>query len=199
MRLLINDLRYAFRKLIARPNFAAVIVLTLALSIGANTAIFSVVDAVLLRPLPEREADRLVKLFAVSPAKKQSQVFVSLGDFREWKTQSQSFEDMVAFANVSLRVAGPTLEEVTGARVSANFFEFLGVKTALGRGFIAEDVNPPSTQVAILSHSYWVSNFGADQNILNRPIVLNNKSHLIVGVLPADFHQTFGSVPGPAR
>src|SRR4030095_16375622 len=191
MLTLLRDLSYSLRKLIKRPSFTLVVVITLGLSIGANTAIFSVVDAVLLRPLPYRDADRLVKVFESVPQKNQSKVMISLGDFNEWKKQSQSFEDMTALAYVSFRVAGPTTEEVLGSRVSTNFFTFLGVTPALGRTFLPEDANATTAGVAVLTHGYWVSHFGADSNVINRTLILNDKPHIIVGVLPPNFYQSF--------
>ncbi|HEX7297273.1 MAG TPA: ABC transporter permease, partial [Pyrinomonadaceae bacterium] len=193
---MLKDFTYSLRKLINRPSFTAVIVITLGLSIGANTAIFSVVDAVLLRPLPYSDADRLVKVFEAAPQKQQSRLMVSLGDFNQWKRQARSFEDMAALGYVSFRVAGATPEDVAGSRVSPNFFAFLGVKPALGRTFQSEDANATVPGVTVLTHGYWVSHFGQDPNVIHKTLVLNDKPYTIVGVLPATFHQSFESHPG---
>lgn len=198
MQALLKDLSYAVRKLIDRPSFAVVVVITLALSIGANTAIFSVVDAVLLRPLPYRDANRIVKIFESRPEKQQARLMVSLSDFSQWQAQSQSFEEMVALGNVRFRVAGPTPEEVAARRVSTNFFAFLGVSPALGRTFLPDDANS-ANDVAVVTHAYWHSRFGADPDVINKTIVLNGKPHLLIGVLPESFRQTFGGFPGSSE
>lgn len=196
----LNDLRYGIRGLLKRPGFTIIAVITLALGIGANTAIFSVVDAVLLRPLPFRDADRLVKVMESNPQLGWNRLMISLGDFAEWKSQSQSFAAMAAFAHVEFRVTGVGApEEVSGNRVSANFFEFLGVKAAIGRTFLPEDEKPDGQLVAVLTHKYWVSRFSADPNIASRTITLNDKPYFIVGVLPANFKETFESFPGHAQ
>ena len=192
---MLKDVNYSIRKLVNRPGFAAIVVITLALTIGANTAIFSVVDAVLLRPLPYRDADRLVKVFESVPEKQRSRNMVSLGDFNEWQSQCQSFEDMAALAYVGLRMNGPTAEEVLGSRVSSNFFQFLGVTPALGRTFLPEDAATSDSGAVILTHAFWVSHFGADPNVINKTITLSTRPYIIVGVLPASFHETFESRP----
>lgn len=197
---MIQDLRYGVRMLRKQPAFTIVTVVTLALGIGANTAIFSVVDAVLLRPLAFRDSDRLVKVLESSSQQGRSRLMISLNDFADWKSQSQSFEDMAALDHVSLRVtSGDSPEEVSGNRVSANFFALLGVEAAIGRMFLPEDEKPDSAHVVLLSNNYWVSRAGADPNIAGRTIILNDKPHVIVGVLPADFRETFESIPGRAR
>lgn len=196
----LNDVRYGIRGLLKRPGFTIIAVITLALGIGANTAIFSFVDAVLLRPLPFRDADRLVKVMESNPQLGWNRLAISLGDFAEWKSQSQSFAEMAAFGYVRFRVTGVGApEEVSGNRVSANFFGFLGVKATIGRTFLPEDEKPDGQLVAVLTHKYWVSRFSADPNIAGRTITLNDKPYLIVGVLPSDFKETFESSPGHAQ
>lgn len=197
---MIQDLRYALRMLRKQPVFTFVIVATLALGIGANTALFSVVDAVLLRPLAFRDSDRLVKVLESNSQRGMSRVMISFSDFADWKSQSQSFDDMAALSQTSFRVTGGEApEEVSGYRVSTNFFTLLGVKAAIGRTFLPEDEKPDSERTAVLSFKYWVSHSGADQNVVGRTITLNDKPHVIVGVLPADFRQTFESFPGHAQ
>lgn len=195
-----QDLRYGTRMLRKKPGTIFVLILALALGIGANTAIFSVVDSVLLRPLPFRDADRLVKVQESNPQRGFSRLMISLGDFAEWKKQNQSFEDICVFDHFTFRVtdlAEP--EEVSGNRVSTNFFDVLGVKPLVGRTFLANDDDRSQPLVVILSYKYWVSRFGSDQNISGKTITLNDKPHVIIGVLPPGFREDFESFPGRAQ
>ncbi len=195
-----QDLRYGARMLLKHKRFTLIAVFTLALGIGANTAIFSVVDAVLLRPLPYRDADRLVKVFETNTQRRLSRTRISLGEFYEWKSQCRSFEEMTAlWENIFLVTGGAAPEEVSGNVVSANFFSFLGARAALGRTFLPEDERPDAELVAILSHQYWVTHLGSAPGVIGQTITLNDKPHVIVGVLPADFRETFESFPGRAR
>ncbi len=198
---MIQDLRYGARMLLKFPGFTVVMVLTLALGIGANTAIFSVVDSVLLRPLPYRDAERLVKVFETNPQRKIDRMRISLAEFHEWKNQSRGFEEMAAlWNNTTYRVTGgATPEEISGNRVSANFFSFLGARAAIGRTFLPEDESPNAQPVAVLSHQYWASHYGSAPNVIGQTITLNDKAHIIVGVLPEDFREVFESFPGRAR
>ena len=195
-----QDLRYGARLLLKHKGFAAVAVLSLALGIGANTALFSVVDAVLLRPLAFRDSDRLVKVLETNSQRGWDRLMISFSDFADWQSQSQSFEEMAALLNTRFRVTGVDApEEVAGNRASANFFTLLGVKAAIGRTFLPEDEKPDGERVAVLSYKYWVSRSGADPNVVGRTITLNDKLYVIVGVLPADFRETFQSSPGRAQ
>ena len=194
-----QDLRYGARLLFKHKAFTAVAVLSLALGIGANTALFSIVDAVLLRPLAFRDSDRLVKVLETNSQRGMNNLAISFNDFVDWRSQSQSFEEMAALLETSLRVTSVEApEEVSGNRVSANFFELLGVKAAIGRTFLSEDEKPDSERPAVLSNKYWTSRFGSDPNVLGRTITLNDTPHVIVGVLPTDFRETFHSYPGRA-
>ena len=197
-----SDLRYAIRTLLKNPGFTTVAVLTLALGIGANTAIFSIVNAVLLRPLSFRDPDRLVTFLQLRRQEARMQtVMVSLGDFNEWKNQCQSFDGMaVLWSSLSFQVTGgPFPEELFGNRVSSNFFDLLGVTPRVGRTFLPEDEHPDSPPVAILSHGYWVERYGADPNVVGQEIALNGNIHTILGVLPATFRETFGTGPRNSR
>src|SRR2546426_2762218 len=195
-----QDLRYGARLLLKHKGFTTVAVLSLALGIGANTALFSIVDAVLLRPLAFRDADRLVKVLESSSQRGMDRLMISFSDFVDWKSQSESFEDMGALSEINLRITSVEApEEVSGNRVSANFFTLLGVKAAVGRTFLPEDEQPDGERAAVLSYKYWVSRSGADPNVVGTTITLNDKPHVIVGVLPADFRESFGSVPGRAQ
>jgi putative ABC transport system permease protein len=195
-----QDLRYGARMLLKTPRFTIVAILTLSLGIGAVTALFSVVDAVLLRPLPYRDAERLIKVFEVDPKRRSDRTRVSLADFHEWKNQSGSFDEMAAMVNPIYRVTGVSApEEIEGNQVSANFFSFLGAQAALGRAFLPEDERPDAEPVAVLSHQYWATRFGSAPNVIGQKITLNDTPRVIVGVLPADFRQTFESIPGRAQ
>jgi putative ABC transport system permease protein len=195
-----HDLSYGARMLLKHKGFSAVAVLSLTLGIGANTAFFSIVDAVLLRPLAFRDSDRLVKVLETNSQRGFDRLMISFSDFVDWESQTQSFEEMAALLNTSLRVTGVgTPEEVPGNRVSANFFTLLGVKAAIGRTFLPEDEKPDSERVAVLSNTYWISRFGADPNVIGRTITLNDTAHVIVGVLAADFRETLQRSPGRAQ
>ena len=181
-----NDLRFAFRQLLKDPGFTAVAVLTLALGIGANTAIFSVVNAVLLRPLPYPEPGQLVQLRADRPGSPSS--VIDSATFVEVKAQSQSLARIAAYSggDMTLTGAGPAEQVVSGA-VTADFFPLLGVQPAVGRNFTQEEDTPNGPRAAILGHGLWQSRFGGDPDVLGRTITLNQQSYTVVGILPARF------------
>jgi putative ABC transport system permease protein len=185
---LLQDLRYGVRMLLKNPGFTLVAVLALALGIGANTAIFSVVNAVLLRPLPFADADRLVWIAAVNPAQGITKSNVSPPDFADWKNQSQIFEDMTAFATGGAILSGSVEpERVPAASVTASFFNVLGVNPALGRNFLAEEDRPGGESVVIISHGLWQRRFGADPHIIGSKINVSSQSVTVVGVMPSGF------------
>src|SRR5436853_234841 len=181
-----NDLKFAFRQLLKNPGFTAVAVLTLALGIGANTAIFSVVNAVLLRPLPYPEPGQLVQLRADRPGSPRT--FLGSATFVEVKAQSQSLARTAAYSggDMTLTGAGPAERVVSGA-VTADFFPLLGVQPAVGRNFTREEDTPNGPRAAILGHGLWQSRFGGDPDVLGRTITLNQQSYTVVGILPARF------------
>src|ERR1041385_8286040 len=184
-----HDLRYGLRLLLKRPGFTVVAIITLALGIGANTAIFSVVDAVLLRPLPYKDADYLVTIWERNPKEGYEQNMPGAGTYLDWKAQSHGFEQMAIFdANegFNLTGAGEPLR-LTGAAVSADLFPLLGVAPQRGRGFLPEEETPGRDQVAILSNSLWQNRFSADPQIVGKTIVLNGKTRVVVGVMPPKF------------
>jgi putative ABC transport system permease protein len=188
MRTLVQDLRYGFRMLWKSPGFTIVAVITLALGIGANTAIFSVVNSVLLRPLPYPDADRLVYLQAVNPAKGITDSNISPPDFADWKNQNQTFEDMTAFLTGGAILSGDTEpERVPAAYVTASFLPVLGVKPAIGRNFLLEEDREGNDRVAIISHALWQRRFGADPGVVGRQINVGGESATVIGVMPADF------------
>ena len=183
-----HDFVYAVRGLCQRPLFAGAAVLTLALGIGANSAIFSVVNAVLLRPLPYPAPDRLMTLWSFNPRQGFDKDVSAYPNFDDWRRRSASFDGLSAYfgADFALTQAGdPT--SIRGALVTPGFFETFGVAPARGRTFSAREGAAGANRVAILSHALWQSRFGADPAVLERSIVLNGTAHEIVGVMPASF------------
>jgi putative ABC transport system permease protein len=181
-----QDLRFGARTLRKSPGFALVTVLTLALGIGANTAIFSVVYGVLLNPLPYKEPSRLVLLNETTP--KVGKVSVSYPNFLDWRAQSSQFAQMAAVCGVGFNFAGVTQpESISGEAVSSNFLSLLAVKPLLGRDFYPAEEKPGAAPVVMLSYSLWQSHLGADPGVLGRTIVLDGRSYTIVGILPANF------------
>src|SRR5688572_16135720 len=183
---LAQDARYALRSLRKHPGFTFVAVLTLALGIGANTSIFSVINAVLLRPLPYENADRLVLL---TETVSERPIGVSYPNFVDWRNQSTAFENIAAVRHresFNLTGAGES-ERIQGRLVSANFFSTLGVNPIAGRDFVAEDDRPGATPAVILSHALWQRRFGGDPKIVGSQLTLNRESFTVIGVLPAEF------------
>jgi putative ABC transport system permease protein len=188
METLIKDIRYGVRGLWKRPGFTAVAVLTLALGIGANTAIFSVVNAVLLRPLQFRDPDRLVMIWEDATFAGFPRNTPAPANYVDWKTQTQSFEDVAASAESTFNLTGDgDPERVTAYKVTANFFPLFGVSPALGRVFTAEEDRPGAAKVAMLSHSLWQTRYGSDPAIINRDIQLDGEKYTVVGVMPQGF------------
>jgi putative ABC transport system permease protein len=181
---LVNDLKFAIRQLLKNPGFTAVAVLTLALGIGANTAIFSVVNAVLLRPAPYPNPDRLVWIWENRLSKNIPINPASPGNLQDWRDQSQTFERLSAWDghNFNLTDHGAP-ERVLGAKVFADFFEVLGARPALGRSFLPEDDRAGSQPVALLSHGLWQRRFGGDTNILGKALTIDGKSFTVIGVM----------------
>lgn len=180
------DFHYALRQFLKNPGFTAVAVLTLALGIGANTAIFSIVNAVLLRPLPYPEPDQLVQ-FRLDRSGSASTV-VGSAPFVVIKAQSQSLAGVAAYSAGDMTLAGPgSAERVLTGSVTADFFPLLGVQPALGRNFTREEDTPGGPKAAILGNGLWQSRFGGDPKVLGRAITLNDQSYTVVGILPDRF------------
>ena len=180
-----QDLRFGVRMLWKRPGFTAVAVLTLALGIGANTAIFSVVNAVLLKPLPFPEPGRLVMLWEDASRIGFPQNTPAPANYVDWKTQTQSFEGMAAISYSSFNLTGfGEPQKVEGNAVTADLFPVLGVRPALGRGFTAEEEQPGSDKVVILSHGLWRETFGGEPSVVGRDIILSGEKYTVVGVMP---------------
>jgi putative ABC transport system permease protein len=180
-----HDLRYGVRVLFKNPGFTAVAIITLALGVGANTAIFSVVDAVLLRPLPYPDADRLVLLSAGPPGPLVSS---ALPDYREWRDRNHVFEGLGGFYYGDFNLSGQDQdsERVQGAYVTTNFFSVLGVAPAMGRGFLPEEDQFARHRVALLSYGLWQRRYAADPEIVGHQINLGGEAHTVVGVMPRD-------------
>ena len=188
METLLKDIRYGVRGLLKRPGFTAIALITLALGIGANTAIFSVVNAVLLRPLPFRNADQLVIVWEDAGFLGFPRNTPAPANYADWKTQNQSFVDMAACAEKSFNITGDgEPERVTAHAVTANFFPVFGVPPLLGRNFLPDEDRPGGNKVAMLSYSLWQSRYGGDPQILNRDILLNGEKFSVVGVMPSGF------------
>jgi putative ABC transport system permease protein len=189
----LQNLRYGTRILLKKPGFTLIAVITLALGIGANTAIFSVVNAVMLRPLPYPEPDRLMWVGQVYNYIQQA---AGEPKFLFWREHSQSFEALAAtsgFGGASGNLAGGSeAEYVDGLRVSQDFFRVFSVEPALGRAFTEAEDGPNGERVAILSDALWHRSFGADKNVIGRSITLNGESLMVVGVMPPKFHFASG-------
>jgi putative ABC transport system permease protein len=193
MQTLWNDLRYAGRIMRRRPGFTAAIVLMTALGIGSATTIFSAINAIVIRPLPFRDPDRLVQIWATDRRQSNPFQIVSPADYVDWRDHSRSFESMAAwrfeYFNLNARIgAAFEPERVEGLRVSADFFRLLGASPALGRGFSAEEEQPGRDRVVILSDALWRRRFDADLSIVGRAILVEGEPRTVVGVLPPDFH-----------
>lgn len=186
MGTLMQDLRFALRSLSKRPAFTAVAVLSLALGIGANTAIFSVIDAVLLRPLPYADPGRLVDLYESAPQVDHGSV--APGNFRDWREQNNGFSQLAAHTSGNVNLQGISNPERLSAEfTSDNVFGLLGVKPTLGRAFVSGEDRPGAPHVAILSDGLWRRRFGADPRILGKTITLSGDPYTVVGVMPSQF------------
>jgi putative ABC transport system permease protein len=197
---LIQDIRYGIRNLKASPGFTAVAILTLALGIGANTAIFSFVDGVMLKPLPYANADRIMRVLEKPPGTPDARNGISTLNYLDWKNGNTSFEYMAAQTGGSVTLSGiqePVL--LRGARVSAHYFDIFGVTPVLGRAFLDDEDQLGKNQEAILSHTLWETRFGSDPSIIGRTILLDNLPHTVVGVLPAGsaFDRAFSQIWRP--
>ncbi|MET0645739.1 MAG: ABC transporter permease [Pyrinomonadaceae bacterium] len=186
-----QDLRYGVRTLVKSPAFTIVAVLSLALGIGANTAIFSVVNSILLRPLPYPESERIVAVWHTPPQESfpgMTQFSVSPGNYLDWKEQSRSFEQMAIYQYAGLSLsAGSDPVPVTGAAVSSDFFTVLRARVDRGRTFSPEEEQKGRDQSVILGHGLWQRAFGGDPNLVGRTVNLNSRSFTVVGVMPAGF------------
>ena len=192
-----KDLRYAMRSFLRAPGFTAVAIVSLALGIGANTTIFSLVNAVFLRQLAVAEPDRVMSVFT-NDEKNTGSLQVSYPNFEEFRDRNEVFSGLFSFTGAGLSLSGQgNPEQIFGLLVSGNYFDVLGVRPAIGRAFLPqEDAAPGAGPVVVLSHGTWSRRFGADPNVLGRTITLNRQPFTVVGVAPEGFRGTF-AIGGP--
>src|SRR5262245_54748767 len=195
-----QDLRQGARSLFKQPTFTIIAMITLALGVGANTAIFSVVHAVLLHSLPYRDADRLVTVWEHNRRRGNAQNVINMGNFFDWKEQNRVFEDMAAFFDTTANLtSGGEPEEIPSQIATANMFNILGVSPILGRTFTPDEGKPGQPRVVVLSFGLWQRRFGGDPQIIGRKLILNlfdSNEATVIGVMPADFtwHVKAGSM-----
>ncbi|MGH9851439.1 MAG: ABC transporter permease [Blastocatellia bacterium] len=189
--MMLQDLRYGARMLLKQPGLTLIAVLTLALGIGLNTALFSVVNSILLRPLVYRAPERLAQVWETWLPGEVTRGAVSPNNFLDWRAQAQSFEQFSAY-NLWLFTLTGTNEptEVPGLKVSANFFDLLGVAPQLGRGFAPDEDQPDRNQVAVISHDFWQRRFGGRADVIGQPLRLDDGTHTVIGILRPDFRQS---------
>jgi hypothetical protein len=198
MAVLAQDLKFGLRGLVKNPVFTVASVLALALGIGANSAVFSVIDAVLLRPLPYTESNRLVKIW-----EKRTQLAkgaISFADFRDWKDQNQVFEQVAAYQTGDYNLTGgDEPEQIQGVAVSSNLFALLRAQPSLGNTFPEREENQGSNSEVILGHDIWVNRFAADRSIIGKSISVENKNYVVVGVMSDDGPRLTLSISTVAR
>ncbi|HEX3230391.1 MAG TPA: ABC transporter permease, partial [Pyrinomonadaceae bacterium] len=188
METLFKDLRYGIRSLIKQPAFSLVAIGTLALAIGGNSAMFTVVNAVLLRPLPYPEPDRIVTLEGINPARGITQSNMSVPDFADWQNQNQVFEHMAGFVTGGLVLNnGDETERVRGAWVTGDFFTLLRTTPLRGRTLQAEDAQPGKEPLAVLGYGLWQRRFGGNPAVVGSQVIISGKSITVVGVMPQGF------------
>jgi predicted permease len=184
-----SDIRYAFRSLLKRPTFTLIAVVTLALGIGANTAIFSAINALLLKPLPFPELDRVVAIWDKLPSRGVLHNEVAMANYLDWQSQSKSFEQLAIYRWWSANLTGvDTPERIQGFLVTANFLDAIGMKPIMGRNFTPEENQPGKDHVAIIAYSLWQRRFGGDPNIVNKTITINSIVRTVIGVMPEHFN-----------
>ena len=182
-----QDLRYAARTLLKNPAFATTAAATLALAIGANTTMFSVLNAVLLRPLPYRSSEQLAMLWTEDPTQNLREGRSALWDVEQWQSQSQSFAGMATFDSVGTVLTGADgVEQIVGASISPNLLPLLGVQPILGRNFSTEE-GEQRQRLVLISHRFWQARFAGSHEALNATLVINGLPSQIIGILPADF------------
>jgi putative ABC transport system permease protein len=186
----VQDFRYAVRQLRKSPGFTAVAVAILALGIGANTAIFSVVNGVLLRPLPFKDPARLVRVWHVPPPASfpgMTMFAVSAANFTDWENQNHVFDDMAIYTYHGFTTTGAKPEQVAAGAVSAGFFPTLGVQPMLGRALSPDEDQVGHSHVVVLSYRFWQEHFGSNPEIVGHDITLDGEGYLVAGVMPASF------------
>ena len=191
----LQDVRYAFRMLLKRPGFTVIVVLTLALGIGANTTIFSAIDAVLLNPLPYKDPDRLMVVWETNKQlgpEMWDRNEAAIGNFLDWRSRNQIFDQLGALFDTSMNLTGAgEPQRIQICVVTTNFFQVLGVQPMLGRSFVPESETPGSPFTAIISHELWQRQFGSDPNVINKSLTLNAHQVTVIGVMPPGFELQF--------
>src|ERR1044072_2833846 len=196
MTTLLQDVRYALMMLAKKRGFTAVAVITLALGIGANSAIFSVVNGLLLRPLPYQDSERLAIIWTQLPRANVAQDWPSPGQFNAVKSQTDVFEDAALVRGRSFNLSGgETPERVDAVQITPNLLTMLGARPLAGRLLLAEEDRPGSDNVVVISHSLWQRRFGSDPSVVGRAVTLNGESVTVVGVLPRDFSLGYEVIP----
>jgi predicted permease len=192
----VNDLRLALRSLVLRPGFSAVVIATLAIGVGINTAIFSVVDGVLLKPLPYAQPERIVTLWEANPQLDVAQDRVAAATFTDWAERSRSFDALGAygFEDFTFEESGEP-EQIPGARLSPEVFDVIGVRPTLGRAFEPAEAQPGNDRVAILGHGFWLTRYSGDPGVLGQSVTLDGEPYTVVGVMP----ERFQFPPGASR
>src|SRR5215468_2064240 len=186
MQTLWQDMRYGARMLLKQPGFTLIALLTISLGVGANTAIFSVINAVLLRPLPYPESERLALYNERSP--QMDGMSISWPNYADWRAQQRVFEEMAVFNRGDYNLTGVgEPERIQAGQVTASLFTTLRAHAALGRVFTADEDKPGGPPVVVLSYGLWQRRFGGQASILNEPIQLNGKSYTVIGIMPADY------------
>ena len=191
----LHDIRYAFRMLLKRPGFTVIVVLTLALGIGANTTIFSAIDAVLLNPLPYKDPERLVVIWETNKQlgpEMWDRNEAAIGNFLDWRSNNKSFDQLGALFDTSMNLTGVgEPQRIRSFVVTTNFFQVLGVQPMLGRSFLPESETPGSPFTAIISHELWHRQFGSDPNLIGKSLTLNAHQVEVIGVMPPGFALQF--------
>ena len=188
MRIMLQDLRYACRALASKPGLTAIIMVTLALGIGANTAVFSVINTVMLRPLAYDRPDDLAMVWETNQKMDNDRFLVSYPNFEDWKQQNDVFENIGVLCSSSFTLTGVDIpRRVRGAAVSSGFFAALRINAALGRTFRPEEDRPGAPRVVVLSDGFWRRHCGADPDLPGQRLALNGNEYEVIGVLPPDF------------
>jgi putative ABC transport system permease protein len=189
METVIRDILFGIRSLLKQPVFTSIAILTLALGIGANTAMFSVINAVLLRPLPYTQPDRLV--WMNESGEEVANRMLSYPNFVDWRERNHVFESMSTYRTWSMTVTGTDEpQNISAGMVTADYFKVMGVTPILGRAFTAEDDRPGANPVAVISYGFWQKHFAGDSGVIGRTIALDDRAFIVIGVMPESFaHQ----------
>jgi len=191
---MLNDFRYAFRQLLKNPGFTAAAVVTLALGIGVNSAIFGCVNAMLLHPFPFPDLERIVTVWETAPKQNLYHASVAPTNFQDWRQQAEGFEFLAALRGWAVNFTGEgAVERIEGYRVTDAFFSLLGIPARVGRAISAQDLGPDRAPVVVLSHGFWQRQFASDPEIVGKLVLLNGQKHTVIGVMPDDFDFPVGA------